>query len=164
MITSIAQQTNLLALNATIEAARAGAAGKGFAVVAGEVKELAKQTAQATQEIGQKIGAIQSDATASVQAIERISDVIHDIDALQASIAAAVEEQTATTEEIARHMADASRRSEGIASTIGTVAEAARQAESTVGTTRDKAQELSQLSARLRTTLDKFHLQGSRPC
>ncbi|MEN9354023.1 MAG: hypothetical protein RL318_1348 [Fibrobacterota bacterium] len=158
VITSIAQQTNLLALNATIEAARAGAAGKGFAVVAGEVKELAKQTAQATHEISSKIGAIQTDAVESVEAIEKIASVIQSISDLQTSIASAVEEQTATTEEIARHMSEASRRSQGIASTIGTVAETARTAQTGVDNTRQKASELAGLSAQLRDTLGKFRI------
>jgi methyl-accepting chemotaxis protein len=97
VITSIAEQTNLLALNATIEAARAGEAGKGFAVVANEVKELAKQTAQATEEIGQKIGAIQVDTKDAVQAIGEITAIINQVNDISNTIASAVEEQTVTT-------------------------------------------------------------------
>lgn len=102
VITSIAQQTNLLALNATIEAARAGEAGKGFAVVANEVKELAKETARATEDIGRKIEAIQGDTVAAVDAISTISEVINQINGISSTIATAVEEQNATTNEMAR--------------------------------------------------------------
>jgi methyl-accepting chemotaxis protein len=109
VITSIAQQTNLLALNATIEAARAGEAGKGFAVVANEVKELAKETAKATEDISQKIEAIQSDTRSAVQAIAEISSIISKINDYQNTIASAVEEQTATTNEIARNVTEAAK-------------------------------------------------------
>ena len=104
VITSIAQQTNLLALNATIEAARAGEAGKGFAVVANEVKELAKQTAKATEDISRKIEAIQEDTKGAVEAIAQIGKIINQINDIQNTIASAVEEQTATTGEISRNV------------------------------------------------------------
>src|SRR5436853_254450 len=118
VITEIAEQTNLLALNATIEAARAGEAGKGFAVVANEVKELAKETAKATEDISRKIEAIQADTRGAVAAIEQIGKVINQINDLQNAIASAVEEQTATTGEISRNVGEAARGSNEIAQSI----------------------------------------------
>ena len=112
VITSIAQQTNLLALNATIEAARAGEAGKGFAVVANEVKELAKQTAKATEDISRKITAIQEDTKGAVEAIGSIDGIIHQINDISNTIATAVEEQSATTNEMSRNVTEAARGSE----------------------------------------------------
>ena len=149
VITSIAQQTNLLALNATIEAARAGEAGKGFAVVANEVKELAKQTAKATEEIGQKIGAIQSDTDGAVEAIREITTVIERINDIQATIASAVEEQTATTNEIGRNISEAAKGSGEIAETITGVADAAQNVSRGAIDTQKASSELSELAARL---------------
>ena len=126
VITSIAQQTNLLALNATIEAARAGEAGKGFAVVANEVKELAKQTAKATEDISRKIEAIQGDTKGAVEAIAQIGKIINQINDIQNTIASAVEEQTATTGEIGRNVAEAALGSGAIAQNISGVAQAAQ--------------------------------------
>jgi len=149
VITSIAEQTNLLALNATIEAARAGEAGKGFAVVANEVKELAKETAKATEEIGQKIVTIQSDAGDAVAAINQITEVINRINELQATVASAVEEQTATTNEIARTIAEAARGVTEIASNVAGVAQAAQETAKGATTTQSVARELSQLAEQL---------------
>ena len=121
-ITSIAEQTNLLALNATIEAARAGDAGKGFAVVAGEVKDLAQETAKATEDIARRIEAIQSDTGGAVDAIGQISVIIEQINNYSATIAAAVEEQTVTTSEMSRNVAEAATGASQIAENITAVA------------------------------------------
>ncbi len=126
VITSIAEQTNLLALNATIEAARAGEAGKGFAVVANEVKELAQETARATEDIARRVEAIQSDTTGAVDAINRISAIIERINDFQTTISSAVEEQTATTAEMSRNATEASTGAVQIAKNIAGVAQAAR--------------------------------------
>jgi methyl-accepting chemotaxis protein len=149
VITSIAGQTNLLALNATIEAARAGEAGKGFAVVANEVKELAKETAKATEDISQKIEAIQRDTHEAVQAIDQIGLIIKQINEIQGTIASAVEEQTATTNEIARNVAEAVKGSAEIARNITSVAQAAVSTTEGVSNTRTVAEDLARLASEL---------------
>lgn len=155
VISSIAQQTNLLALNATIEAARAGDAGKGFAVVANEVKELAKQTAKATEDITQKIGAIQKDTGSAVEAISGISKAMEKLNAISGAIAAAVEEQTATTNEVSRVISDSKRGVESIASIVKMVSSAAvESAKSSEGTLRS-SQELASLADRLNNLVKK---------
>jgi methyl-accepting chemotaxis protein len=156
VITSIAQQTNLLALNATIEAARAGEAGKGFAVVANEVKELAKQTAKATEDIGQKISAIQEDTQAAVEAIGSISGVIKQINDISNTIASAVEEQNATTIEMSRNVSDAAHGSNEITSNIAGVAQAAESTSRGAGDTQKAAKELVATSTELRRLVAEF--------
>lgn len=149
VISSIAQQTNLLALNATIEAARAGEAGKGFAVVANEVKELAKQTAKATDDITNKIGAIQSDTKSAIDAIEGISQAVDKLNGISAVIAAAVEEQTATTNEITRVVVQSKKGVESIAGTIKMVSLAANESTISCGQTLDASKELAILAEKL---------------
>ena len=154
VITSIAEQTNLLALNATIEAARAGEAGKGFAVVANEVKELAKQTATATEEISSKIAAIQGDSGEAVTAIGEIGEVIEKIADMQTTIASAVEEQTATTNEIARSVNEAAAGSSQIAENITSVATAAQSTAEGAARIRGSAQGLSRIAGTLRRVIN----------
>jgi methyl-accepting chemotaxis protein len=156
VITSIAQQTNLLALNATIEAARAGEAGKGFAVVANEVKELAKQTAKATEEISQKIEAIQGDTKAAVAAIGEIGQIITQINDISNSIASAVEQQTVTTNEINRSMAEASKGVGDITRNITGVAMAAKETTQGANDTQKASKELSEMAARLQAAVARF--------
>jgi methyl-accepting chemotaxis protein len=156
VITSIAQQTNLLALNATIEAARAGEAGKGFAVVAGEVKELAKETARATEDISRRIQAIQTDTKGAVSAIGEIGTVIQQINDIQTVIAGAVEEQSATTNEITRNLSEAASGSSEITKNITGVAEAAQNTTAGATDTQKSAQELKRMAADLQGLLAQF--------
>ncbi len=156
VITSIAQHTNLLALNATIEAARAGEAGKGFAVVANEVKELAKQTARATEDIRLKVEAIQQDTSGAVSAIDQVGQAVNHINDIQTTIASAVEEQTATTAEISRNVAEAAQGSGSIAHSISGVAQAARTTTEGAANTRAAADELSRIAHDLQKLVAQF--------
>lgn len=158
VISSIAQQTNLLALNATIEAARAGDAGKGFAVVANEVKELAKQTAKATEDITNRIGAIQESTKGAITAIGAISKVIEQINGISMTIAVAVEEQTATTNEVSRVMQESSTAVDGISLIVRTVASAAEESSQGAGQTLEAARGLSQLATQLRELVKKVEV------
>jgi methyl-accepting chemotaxis protein len=160
VITSIAQQTNLLALNATIEAARAGEAGKGFAVVANEVKELAKQTAKATEDISRKITAIQTDTHGAIEAIATISGVINHINDISGTIATAVEEQSATTNEMTRNLGDAARGSKDITGSISGIAQAAESTSLGASDTQKAVQELVQMSAQLSSLVEQFKIDG----
>lgn len=161
VITSIAEQTNLLALNATIEAARAGEAGKGFAVVANEVKELAKQTAEATEGIGQRVAAIQMDTQSAVSAIERISTTIQQVDTISTAIASAIEEQKATTDEIGRNIGDAYKGSAEIAHLLSQkVVRSAQTTIEAVQTVQQTSEELARMAAELRQLVSQFKVDS----
>jgi methyl-accepting chemotaxis protein len=156
VISSIAEQTNLLALNATIEAARAGELGKGFAVVANEVKELARQTAKATEEIGGNITAIQSDTQGALVSIEEISAIINKINDISGLIASAVEEQAATTGEMGRSVSEAATSSADIASNINSVATTAQSTSEGAANSQQAASQLAQIAGELQSLVMKF--------
>ncbi len=156
LISDIAAQTNLLALNATIEAARAGEAGKGFAVVAGEVKALAGQTGRATGEIGAQIAAIQDATASSIEAITGIQRTIQDIGAISGAIAAAVTEQGAATQEIARSVEIAAARTADTANEVGRVGSATDATHTNANVVRNVADDLGEVSQRIRSQVDQF--------
>lgn len=155
-ITAIAEQTNLLALNATIEAARAGESGKGFAVVASEVKELATETARATEDISGRVAQIQQDAEAVTAAIEQISSVIGEIHELQTAIASAVEEQSSTTSEMGRSVGDAASASRDIASNISGVAASASETSNVATEVLEASRSLGRLADDLSALVARF--------
>jgi methyl-accepting chemotaxis protein len=162
VITSIAEQTNLLALNATIEAARAGEAGKGFAVVANEVKELAKGTAKATEEIRSKIEAIQNDVQFAGSSISGITEVINQVNDISNTIASAVEEQSVTTAEMSRNVSEAAKACDEIAKNVGNVAQGAQRTKDGVSEASTAVNELSAMAAELRSLVSRFNLGASQ--
>jgi methyl-accepting chemotaxis protein len=155
-ITAIAEQTNLLALNATIEAARAGEMGKGFAVVASEVKDLAQETARATEDIGKRVAAIQNDTGQAVTAIDEISRIIEQISEFQTTIASAVEEQSATTAEMNRGVGEAANGVTDIANNIASVAHSTASSREAVGLAARTAEDVQVLADRLRDAAGRF--------
>jgi methyl-accepting chemotaxis protein len=161
MITSIAQQTNLLALNATIEAARAGEAGKGFAVVANEVKELAKQTSNATENIRRTIEAIQQDTKGSIEAIAGIVKIINQISEISSSISLAVEQQQSTTSEMTRNLTEGAKGSSEITRNISGVAEAALNTSSGASDVQKATQELGKMAKELTDLVGQFKYDSS---
>ncbi|HQF54568.1 MAG TPA: methyl-accepting chemotaxis protein [Fibrobacteria bacterium] len=156
VINDIADQTKLLALNATIEAARAGEAGKGFAVVAGEVKELAKQTGIATEEIGRMVEDIQRDVSSSIEAMGKVKEVVERIESIQTSIAAAIEQQNATSGEIARSAVESSRATRGIRSSVESLSAVSESGSRTAESSKSRSSELATLARRIASAMKAF--------